>query len=75
LNPAVEHQSSPFLPPQRPELDQLLMLNPTLSPHGMLSPSIPISDSVLLPTHKEFILVAQIVAEQIIFGSSGMSIY
>jgi hypothetical protein len=73
LEPPVKRHLSPPFPPQRPEPDQLLLLNPTLSPSGMLSPTITSFDSTLSPTHKDFILVAQIVAEQIIYSSIGAS--
>jgi hypothetical protein len=73
LDPIVARHPSPLLLPQRLDSDHLLLLNPTLSPRGILSPATPSFDSALVPSHKDFILVAQIVAEQIIYGSTGRS--
>lgn len=52
----------------------MFMLNPTLTPNGDLPVAVASSaplDGPLSPTKKDFILIAQIIAEQIIFSSFG----
>jgi hypothetical protein len=50
----------------------MIMLNPTLTSASAMALAANLNtDSPLSPSHKDFILISQIIAEQIIFGSSG----
>jgi hypothetical protein len=52
--------------------DGMLMLNPTLTSAGAMTLAANANiNGPLSPTHKDFILISQIIAEQIIFGSFG----
>jgi hypothetical protein len=76
---AILKPSSSRIPPsalirQSNDSDAMLMLNPTLTSAGV-TPAAVLSnanlDGPLSPTHKDFILISQIIAEQIIFGTFG----
>jgi hypothetical protein len=50
----------------------MLMLNPTLTSAGAMAVASNRSpDGPLSPTHKDFILIAQLIAEQVIHSSFG----
>jgi hypothetical protein len=50
----------------------MIMLNPTLTSAGAMTLAANLNtDGPLSPSHKDFILISQIIAEQIIFGSVG----
>lgn len=78
---AILKPSSSRIPPsalirQPNDSDSMLMINPTLSADGdtpVAVASTAAFEGPLSPTHKDFILVAQIIAEQIIFSSLGMA--
>ncbi|KAF2429289.1 hypothetical protein EJ08DRAFT_735059 [Tothia fuscella] len=80
LTPTPSQQRPLLVPPQKQEPEHLLMLNPTLSASSpgnafamIPSPITLPSDPALQITHKDFISVAQIVADQIIFGAIDLS--
>lgn len=61
---ALIHQSN--------DSDGMIVLNPTLTSAGAMTLAANLNtDGPLSPSHKDFILISQIIAEQIIFGSIG----
>ncbi|TID13244.1 hypothetical protein E6O75_ATG10317 [Venturia nashicola] len=81
LDAILKPQSSSIPPSalvrQPNESDGMFMLNPTMTPRDDSSVTLASTaalDGPLSPTNKEFILVAQIIAEQIIFSSLGHSL-
>jgi hypothetical protein len=52
----------------------MLMLNPTLTSASIMSMAAASNANLegpLSPAHKDFILISQIIAEQIVFGTFG----
>lgn len=74
MNPAKRVHHSPLLRAFKPEPEQspMVQFNPSVMSPGMMSPPAFVAESALQPSHKDFISVAQIVAEQIVFGLMGM---
>jgi len=73
MKPLVSRIPSSAMLQQSVDSDNLFIINPTLTSAGVLTEN-PVAnfDGPLLPTHKDFILISQMIAEQIIFGSFGL---